>query len=219
MRNAGLLALALILLAATSLASASGGSYLVDDASVAPAGHCQLESWLQAYAGGGRSGWSTPACGVGPVEFGLGLGHATHPSANAFNPSVKWQLRNGDDAGWGVALATDTTIVHGRREGSNVYAATTFGLDDARHLLLDVNLGAAQTVREPWRRLVGIGAEYAMTGAWSVLGERLWTAGTSHVTQWGVRYSFGDNSVDLVSGSEHARRVTRWSTLGLNLAF
>lgn len=224
MRNMLLLLFGAILALIVSPSMASGGSYLVDDASTATPGRCQLESWMQAFRGGGRTAWSVPACGVGPVEFGLGIGGQSHPGHNLQNPSVKWQLRNGDDAGIGLAIATDTTLQNGHRTGSNVYAASNFGLDEERHLMANVNLGMTRVEQGAWHRLAGVGFEFAVTKEVALLAERLWAAGLSRTTQAGVRYYFGKddgNSVDLVLGHERERASppSRWATIGLNLAF
>jgi hypothetical protein len=224
MRNLFILAFGVILIAFASPSMASGGSYLVDDASTATPGRCQLESWLQVFRGGAHTGWTVPACGVGPVEFGLGLGGQSHPGHNLQNPSIKWQLRNGDDAGIGLAMATDTTLQNGHRVGSNVYAASNFGIDDERRLMANVNLGATRVEQGAWHRLAGVGFEFALTKQVALLAERLWAARLSQATQAGVRYYFGKdngNSVDLVVGREleHALPTSRWATVGLNLAF
>lgn len=224
MRNILLFVFGTILALAASPSMASGGSYLVDDASTATPGRCQLESWLQVFRGGAHTAWAVPACGVGPVEFGLGLGGQSHPGYNLQNPSIKWQLRNGDDAGIGLAIATDTTLQNGHRIGSNVYAASNFGIDDERRLMANVNLGMTRAEQGAWRGLAGVGFEFAVTKEVALLAERLWAARLSQTTQAGVRYYFGKDdgdSVDLVVGREreHASPVSRWATIGLNLAF
>ncbi|MET0936435.1 MAG: hypothetical protein ABWX83_10615, partial [Luteibacter sp.] len=201
---------------------ASGGSYLVDDASTATPGRCQLESWLQAFRGGTHTAWTVPACGIGPVELGLGLGGQTHPGRNLANPSVKWQLRNGDEEGVGLALATDTTFGNGHHEGSNVYAASNFALDGGRRFMVNVNLGATRGNEGGWHALGGVGFEYAVSHHVGLLAERLWSKGLSQATQAGVRFYVGkDDSVDLVVGRERERNLplSRWATVGLNLAF
>jgi len=224
MRNFFILAFGALLVVLASPSMASGGSYLVDDASTATPGRCQLESWLQVFRGGTHTAWTVPACGVGPVEFGLGVGGQSHPGRNMQNPSIKWQLRNGDDAGIGLAVATDTTLQNGHRINSNVYAASNFGIDDERRLMANVNLGMTRAEQGAWHRLAGIGVEFAVTKQVALLAERLWAARLSQATQAGVRYYFGKddgNSVDLVVGRERERALptSRWATIGLNLAF
>lgn len=224
MRNISILFFIATLMAFASPSMASGGSYLVDDASTATPGRCQLESWLQVFRGGTHTAWTVPACGVGPVEFGLGLGGESHPGHTMQNPSIKWQLRNGDDAGIGLALATDTTFQNGHRMGTNAYAASNFGIDDERRLMANVNLGMTRLEQGTWRRLVGVGVEFAMTKEVALLAERLWTARVSQATQAGVRFYFGKDdgdSVDVVVGRERERALptSRWATIGLNLAF
>jgi len=224
MRNVLILATGVFLAVLASPAMASGGSYLVDDASTATPGRCQLESWLQVFRGGTHTAWTVPACGVGPVELGLGLGAQSHPGHTMQNPSLKWQLRNGDDAGVGLAVATDTTLQNGHRVDSNVYVSSNFGIDDARRLMANVNLGMTRPEQGTWRRLAGVGFEFAMTKQVALLAERLWASRLSQATQAGVRFYFGKdegNSVDLVVGRERERAlpVSRWANIGLNLAF
>lgn len=222
MRWLPVLVLAALLPCIASPCMASGGSYLVDDASTATPGRCQLESWLQAFRGGTVTGWTVPACGIGPVEIGLGLAGQTHPGRNFANPSIKWQLRNGDDEGIGFALATDSTFQNGHRDGTNVYAASNFAVDRGRLMMLNVNLGMTRQGQGAWHRLAGIGFEYAVTHHIGVLAERLWSRDLSQATQAGVRFYVGkDNSIDLVVGRERERSLplSRWATVGLNLAF
>jgi hypothetical protein len=224
MRHIFIFAFSVLLSIFASSSLASGGSYLVDDASTATPGRCQLESWMQVFRGGMHTAWTVPACGVGPVEFGLGLGTQSHPGHTMQNPSIKWQLRNGDDAGIGLALATDTTLQNGHRMGSNVYAASNFGLDDERRLMANVNLGMTRVEQGAWHRLAGVGFEFAVTKNLALLAERLWAARLSQATQAGVRFYFGKdegNSVDLVVGRERERAeaASHWATIGLNLAF
>ncbi len=75
---------------------AAGGAYLVDDASITPAGHCQLESWIQALSGGQSLLATNPACSTGPVECTLGVAAQGHPFQHQEAPAVKWMLRDPD---------------------------------------------------------------------------------------------------------------------------
>src|SRR6201991_4891034 len=68
---------------------AAGGSYLVDDASITPASHCQLESWMQ-FRTGARTLTSVPACSWGEVEYSAQLSGGVHAGAGSVAPSAKW---------------------------------------------------------------------------------------------------------------------------------
>src|ERR1700754_5027538 len=73
---------------------AAGGSYLVDDASITPASHCQLESWMQ-FRTGARTPTSVPACSGGEVEYSAQLSGGVHAGAGSVAPSAKWLVFNG----------------------------------------------------------------------------------------------------------------------------
>jgi|GEM_PF-237918 len=199
-------------------AHAEGGSYNVDDASVVGAGKCQLESWLREWSHGSNGFYAVPACGAGPVEFGVTLntGHGT--AGPGINPSIKWQLRNGDDKGVGVAVATAATWLHGRRDDAQAYVATTFGIDDARRWMVALNAGADRIRGESAYALYGVGLDFSLTTRWTLLVERMWTHRTI-TSQGGVRLNFGDSSLDLVVGSERSPHAEHWINIGWNAAF
>lgn len=199
-------------------AHASGGSYLVDDASVVGAGKCQLESWLRAWSNGSDGVWAVPACGVGPVEFGLSLHRQQGEAGLGLSPAVKWQLRNGDDHGIGLAVEVNTTYQHDRHVASQAYASTSFGLDDARRWMVDLNLGVDRERDRSAHPIEGAGVSYALDERWSLLAERFWSRG-SVSDQAGVRLAFGDSSLDLVVGREMARLRSHWVNVGWNAAF
>lgn len=195
---------------------ASGGSYLVDDASVAGPGQCQVESWLRAWSKGKDGLWTVPACGAGPVELGLSFDREQGLPGMALSPSVKWQLRNGDDRGVGVAIEVNATYQRGRHVATQAYVATTFGLDDARHLMLALNLGVDSLPGIGSQILEGVGLEYALDDRWSVLAERLWSR-DSVSDQGGVRLTMGASSFDLVLGRDRSKERSHWINLGWNI--
>ncbi|KJV24844.1 hypothetical protein [Luteibacter yeojuensis] len=204
-------------------AQAEGGSYNVDDASVAGAGTCQLESWLRAWSNGTNGVYAAPACGIGPVELGVTLNTGQHLRGIGANPGIKWQLRNGDDKGVGVALEANGTYLRGRQDDLQAYVATTFGLDDARRLMVAVNIGADRDHRTRSHPLYGVGLDLALTRRVTLLVERVWTYRTT-TDQGGVRVAFGESSLDLVVGGEREaierpRHGSHWINLGWNAAF
>lgn len=197
---------------------AEGGSYNVDDASVVGTGKCQLESWLREWSHGSNGIYAVPACGAGPVEIGVTLNTGHRAFGPGVNPSVKWQLRNGDDKGIGVAIATAATWIRGRQDDAQTYVATTFGIDDARRVMVALNAGADRIGGESTHALYGIGVDFAVTPRWTLLVERLWTHRTI-TDQGGVRLAFGESSLDLVVGSEKSPHPSHWINVGWNAAF
>src|ERR1700754_3093280 len=116
---------------------AAGGSYLVDDASIAPASHCQLESWMQ-FRTAARSLTSVPACTWGAVEYSAQLAGGVHAGGSSVAPGAKWAFLSGSRVS--AALAADVTVLHGSVRNSTAYVASTWQLDAAARWLVNANL-------------------------------------------------------------------------------
>ncbi len=200
-------------------AHASGGSYVVDDATITPAGRCQLESWLQSFKGGALAGWTVPACSIGTVEFSLGLGRQVRPNRNGLSPGVKWLIHDGGDTGISAAWATTATLDDGRRKLADSYVAFSGPLDRAQRWQANVNVGVAWTRSDHVRPLIGAGVEYIASSQVGLLAEYLRPVGHGYVAQTGVRIYFKDNSVDVLVGQSRDGELSRWINVGLNLAF
>lgn len=195
---------------------AAGGSYLVDDASIAPASHCQLESWTQ-FRTGARTLTTVPACSWGLVEYSAALVGGVHAGGASVAPSAKWLVFSG--ARVSTALDAGVTLQKGRVGSSVVYVASTFQLDAAGRWLVNANLGATHAQEQSTQRIVGVGIEFAASASATLLAEVLDTASTTRTLQAGVRLPIGDNSVDLVVGRSIGQKEDRWVNMGLNLAF
>jgi hypothetical protein len=198
---------------------AAGGAYLVDDASITPAGHCQLESWLQALAGGHSLLSVNPACSTGPVEWTAGLVAQSRPSQRQLQPGVKWMLRDPGTQSWGLALQANLSYAHGHTLNRSTYAAATFALDSSKRWALNTEVGGLQVERHAWRPLAGVGIEFELASTVTLLAERLWSARQPTETQAGARWLLGSSSIDLIAGCNTAQRQDKWLTLGINLAF
>lgn len=208
--------LVLLTLAVALPTYAAGGSYLVDDASITPASHCQLESWMQ-FRTGARTLTSVPACSWGSVEYSAALSGGVHAGAFSVAPSAKWVAFSG--ARVSTALDAGVIVQRGQVRNSTAYVATTFQLDTAGRWLINTNLGATHSPGESTRRLLGAGVEFAASASATLLAEVLDTAGATRTYQAGVRLPFGNNSIDLVIGRSLGQQADRWINMGLNLAF
>lgn len=200
-------------------ASAAGGAYLVDDASITPAGHCQLETWLQRLSGGQSLLTANPACSTGPVEWTVGIASQAHPFQHQEAPAVKWMLRDPDRHPWGLALQANITYTNGHVLTQTTYMAATFGLDAAKRWSLNTEVGELRRRGANWRPLAGVGLEWKMTSTITVLGEHLRSSRGPSVSQAGMRWLRGHDSVDLIVGHNGFPTHDRWITLGWNLAF
>jgi hypothetical protein len=195
---------------------AAGGSYLVDDAAIAPASHCQLESWMQ-FRTTARSLTSVPACTWGPVEYSAQLSGGTHVGGSSVAPGAKWLFFGGSRVS--AALAADVTVQRGGGHTAAAYVASTVQLDAAGRWLVNANLGATHLPGQSTRRILGGGIEFAASASVTLLAEILDTAGATRTVQAGVRLPFGDNSIDLVVGRGTGQQADHWVNMGLNLAF
>lgn len=202
-----------------SPAEAAGGAYLVDDASITPAGHCQLESWLQALSGGQSLLTANPACSTGPVEWTLGFAAQAHPFQHQEAPAVKWMLRDPDKDSWGLALQANVTYSNGHVLTQSTYAAATFGLDAAKRWSLNTEVGELRRQGSTWKPLAGVGIEFKLLSDITLLAEHLRSSQGPSVSQAGIRWLLGGNSIDLIAGHNSLQDHDRWLTLGLNLAF
>jgi hypothetical protein len=195
---------------------AAGGSYLVDDAAIAPASHCQLESWMQ-FRTGARSLTTVPACTWGAVEYSAQLAGGVHSGGSSVSPGAKWLFFSGSRVS--AALAADVTVQRGSVRNAIAYVASTVQLDSAGRWLVNANLGATHVPGQSTRRVLGGGIEFAASASVTLLAESLDTAGAARTLQAGVRLPFGNNSIDLVVGRSIGQPADHWVNMGLNLAF
>jgi hypothetical protein len=101
--------LSILLIALSGRALAGSGAYVVDDASITPAGKCQAQSWYQLISGGQETLNTLPACSTGPVEWSLGIGAQNDPYEHQESPAVKWMILDPDHHTIGVALNIGAT--------------------------------------------------------------------------------------------------------------
>jgi hypothetical protein len=204
---------------AAAPAGHAGGSLLVDDTGVTAAGHCQLESWLRGFAGGGAEGTTVPACATGPVEWSMAITRLTR-APDQLGPSVKWQLLDNTRGGFGLAAATSITLVHGRFDERDAYLAPGWSLGTRQQWQLAVNLGSTRLRGGAAFALGGAGLQYAMNDTLSLIAEKFWRERHGHASQAGMRWSLDANdSIDLLAGAATYPARARWATLGLNVAF
>jgi hypothetical protein len=200
---------------------------VVDDASIAGPGQCQVESWTQRtpYQ---TEYWAMPACNVGGTwELAAGVGRIGPDGPGAAYRSAivqaKTVFHSLEKNGWGVGL----TIASQFRQGDgiagdlSVLVPVSVSLLDDR-VLVHANAG--------WLRARASGRDDAFWAAgaeWSVrprltLTLETYGTGRSHgFTQAGVRYTLVPDrlAIDAGLGSRLGRLgAERYVTLGLTLA-
>lgn len=201
------------------ISHAGSGAYLVDDASITPAGQCQIQSWLQALSGGQQVLNTLPACSTGPVEWSVALAGQSSPFQHQESPAVKWMIIDGDQHSVGVALNVGATWSNGHVISKNTYAAMTWTPEAARRWSVNVDLGEIYDRSKGWRPLWGIGAKYKATRQLALIVEHIQPLNGLTMTQAGVRWAFNKNdSFDVIAGRSDASAHDHWLTLGLNFA-
>ena len=214
--------LPLVLLVAIASATPSlaraGASLYVDDASVTPRGHCQVESWMRGYAPGNEFS-SVPACNYRGTEFGLGVNYFSHPAHGPIvNLGVKRAFHDFDTQRWGIAasLGASWDSARGQFDGWSANVPVSVALDGDRHTVVHANLGWSKLRHVRGKLTRGIGIEHSLSAHWTLLGEAY--ADHATIAQLGVRRAFGDNaSLDLLAGRQGGTTPASWLTLGFNI--
>ena len=196
---------------------AGAGAYLVDDASITPAGQCQVQSWAQLVSGGQKALNSLPACSTGPVEWSLGVAAQNHPYQHQESPAVKWMARDPAKQALGVAFNAGVTWSNGHVLSRNGYVALTWTPDAVRRWAINADAGAIWSPQRRWDALLGLGLRYKLTDRLGVVVEHIHAWNGLSIAQAGVRWTFrNSDSVDVIVGRSNDRTHDRWLTLGLN---
>jgi hypothetical protein len=214
---------ALIRVASPAFAAGGlGGSFVVDDATITPEGHCQLESWIRAIDGGELEGSTVPACSAGNVEWSASIDRRAGAGSPATTLGIgaKWVAGDLDNDGhaWGIAAGALRT--GGAWASEQVYVPVSVRAGAEHPWLVHLNAGMRRTAGIGWRAIAGVGVETALDAHWGLLAEYFDAVAAEKTVQAGVRWSVTPNTdVDFVAGHTHDAIDERWLTLGLNLAF
>jgi hypothetical protein len=199
-----------------------GGSYVVDDATITPNGHCQLESWIRAIDGGEGEASTVPACSAGNVEWSASIDRRAGAGSPATTLGVgaKWVAGDLDNDGHAWGVAGGALWNGGALLSEQAYVPVSFRAGAESPWLIHLNAGARRTLGIGWRAIAGVGVETALDADWSLLAEYFDAATAEKTVQAGVRWSVAQNAdVDLVVGHTRDTVEQSWLTLGLNLAF
>jgi hypothetical protein len=198
----------------------AGGSWFVDDAGIAPNGHCQLESWWRSFQDETMELTTVPACSAANVEWSLGMTRLSDPVRSDFTPGVKWQVKDNDHGGFGLALAASSLFHDGRSRNTTAYVAPSWVFGERQQWEVNTNAGVFHQPGERTHGLAGAALQYAASKTLALLAEHVWRQAHGHVSQGGVRLALAHSTtLDLVAGRSRDRVTSRWATLGLNLAF
>lgn len=202
------------------LVHAGAGAYVVDDAGITSAGHCQVQSWLQWLSGGAAVLNTLPACSTGPVEWSLGVSAQDHPFQHQESPAIKWMIRDPEQHRFGIAANIGGTAQGGRWISRNGYLAMTWTPDDDKRWSVNADLGAISAPPQRWKMLVGLGVRYQLNERLSLIAERLQPWNRESINQLGVRWKYSHRaSVDVLAGKGSASAQGAWLTVGWNVTF
>jgi len=203
------------------LAAATGGSYFVDDATVTPAGHCQVESWARWLPQGSYDATTVPACSTEALEFSATLvGRVGPESSHSEGLGIKHVFGDLEKDGVSWGMATNALVTNGRIAVANVYAPVSFALTGDQNWVLDVNAGFQRTETPDWHALIGAALEFQFASGWRVIGEGLRNGARVRTLQAGVRRTLiKDVDLDVVAGRTHDTTTEQWMTLGVNVGW
>lgn len=210
------------LAAGSSPLFAAGGSFLVDDATVTPDGHCQLESWVRAIERTEGDFTTTPACTVESVELSVSADRRAGGGASAttFGVGAKWVAGDLDKEGRAIGIAAGALWSDGAFVSEALYvpASVTFGADHS--WTMHFNAGGRHTAGDGWHAISGVGVETPLTDQWVFMAEFFDAAAAEKTVQIGARWSVTPTAdIDVVLGHSKDAVDESWLTLGLNLAF
>lgn len=198
----------------------------VEDASIAAARSCELETWVQR-APGQTEYWAAPACNVaGTWEIGAGLGRIDPDGAASGRSGVvqaKTLFRELEKNGWGIGIS----IAHQSYEGHDgigdlsVVVPASWSLRDDR-ILVHANLG--------WMRgrasgdhggMWAAGVEWATSPRLTLSFEAYGARFSHSFAQGGMRFTLIPERLALDAGV--GTRLTRFGaeayyTVGMTLA-
>lgn len=240
MKPAQLLAIASLAAALLApLAAHAGRPLVTDDAGVADAGECEIETWAarQRSRGAGKldGGYFEPACGLElpfptpfPTQLGAAFSTERDPDGRriALGLNGKTALRELSDEDWGLAIAWSLGRVRAPGAGWRADESSVIGVLSVpvvRDLLLHANLG---WVRSPgaerrdaafWSGAI----ERTGLGGFDVMAEVLVTSGESAWVNAGLRYWVIRNhlSLNASAGTKPAGGREALYTLGAKLEF
>lgn len=210
--------LALFLGAFAPCATAAGGHYAVDSATILDRGECQVETWAAAWRGGAGSWHVGPACRVGAWELHLNFDGATEPGAppsHAVAPQAKWVTQLAPRLSAGISLAWNTT--DGRYTSFQPVAVVT--AQATRELHIHLNAGRDLPPGGGGRTIAGAAADWAASQRWSFVAERF-NDTEGRAMRIGTRWQHDPHfSIDLSRSRALGDARGQWWTVGVNYAF
>jgi hypothetical protein len=201
--------------------------FITDDARLATAGSCQLESWVRAYPGSNEF-WALPACNpTGNLEITLGgmMAHVNDESPTRdYVLQFKTLFKPLQTNGWGVGLAVGTLHHPETRPGPNqlgnayAYLPLSASFNDDK-IILHSNFGWLRDNASSQDYLTwGLGAEIQTGTRLLLIAESFGDDRSRPFWQTGLRFSVIPNlfQIDATTGQQWGGGSSgRWISFGL----
>jgi hypothetical protein len=222
----GIGAILLISLMLASKAAYPARPFVTDDARLALAQSCQLESWSRVYSSSTEF-WALPACNpTGNLEFTLGAGrvHQSNYATNDYVLQVKTLFKEmaPGGVGWGLAVGkiAHPSINPGPNLLGNQYAYLPISfLSQSSRQAIHLNLGALQYDRTGQTRATwGLGLEQHSTDRLHFIAETFGDHRSQPYFQAGVRYFVIKDLLQIdatLGGQLDGPASGRWISFGL----
>jgi hypothetical protein len=201
----------------------AGGSLLVDDAAVTPAGHCQLESWVRAYSHG-QELTAVPACNRAGTEYSLGVSEFLSPRSGplaTLGAKHLWREVGQDKFGVGATLSATWNASDQHADLWSVNVPASIALNDQQRRLVHVNLGWLDSGTSGRGLTAGLGVELPLNARSLLLAEIFAEPDHFRVGELGWRHVLTDAaSVDFLIGHQGGLANSSWFTaIGINILF
>ncbi len=201
-------------------ATAAGGHYAVDDATLVDAGSCELEVWYARTDSSVSALTVMPACNPwGNLELAVGLSRVSPGSELWVELAAKTLMRDLEQGGfgWGLALATLHSDSLREFDGAVIYVPVSVAISD--QLVLHTNLGWGHEAKDDDAAVWGLGLDLGVISNINLIAETYGTHRGGTEAQAGVRLAAGEGHLDFSYGRVVSDSDDDWLTLGFAWAF
>jgi hypothetical protein len=208
-------------------AQAAGSAYAVDDAAIASAGECQVESWVAVASNGDLVGVTQPACVVNlgvPVELTATLQGARLGSEWATLTGLQGKFVVLPMGSNNLAVAMILNTLHDTRTGANVaFVNVPVTLKLREDFRLNLNSGwLHDSIDDTSHFTWGAGFQWDFRRRWTFIAEVY--GQTGHLSdpraQAGLRFAPTTAiDLDIIYGHNIAGENANWFTAGLTVRF
>lgn len=203
--------------------------FVTDDARLASASSCQLETWTRIYSDSTEL-WALPACNLtGNFEITLGAGTAksdgvatTHDYVLQFKTLLKPLESNGYGVGFGIGTVKHPEIKPGPNQLGNTYAYVPVSISfNNDQTVMHGNLGWLRDRASGRNNLTyGVGGEFRLATQFTAIAEVFGDNRSKPFIQVGLRYAVIPEffQMDTTIGQQfEGESDSQWLSFGIRL--